>query len=85
MTNRASYFPEDIPEASPSRKDFISQALGAASKKPHDWDTAAIVAAAISGGMHLVGVHDVAETPLVARVTDAVASAALRPVGPPSK
>lgn len=71
MTNRASYFPEDIPEASPSRKDFISRALGAASKKTHDWDTTAIVAAAISGGMH--------------PVTDAVASAALRPVGPPSK
>jgi dihydropteroate synthase len=85
MTNRASYFPEGFPEASPSRTEFISQALGAASKKTRDWETAAIVAPAILGGMHIVRVHDVAETPQVARVTDARASAALRPVGPPSK
>jgi hypothetical protein len=49
------------------------------------WGTAAAVAAAILGGIHIVRVHDVAETAQVARVTDAVANPALRPIGPPSQ
>jgi dihydropteroate synthase len=66
----------------PSRKTFIGQTLGGASKDARAWGTAAAVTAGILGGAHIVRVHDVAEMIQVARVADAIADPALRPVGP---
>jgi dihydropteroate synthase len=66
----------------PSRKTFIGQTLGGASKDARAWGTSAAVAAGILGGAHIVRVHDVAEMIQVARVADAIADPALRPAGP---
>jgi dihydropteroate synthase len=65
-----------------SRKAFIGWLLGGRKKEqswPADerlWGTAATVAASILGGAHIVRVHDVAEMAQVARVADALATAA---------
>jgi dihydropteroate synthase len=62
-----------------SRKGFIGKALGGAPENERLWGTAATVAASILGGAHIVRVHDVAEMAQVARVADAVLSAAMKP------
>ena len=59
-----------------SRKAFISHALGNVAAKERIWGTAATVAASILGGAHIVRVHDVAEMAQVAKIADAIASAA---------
>ena len=69
----------------PSRKTFIGQTLGGATKDARAWGTAAAVTASILGGAHIVRVHDVAEMVQVARVADAIADPALRPRGPSVK
>ncbi len=64
---------------STSRKTFLGATLGRAGRPvPPEgrlWGTAATVAAAILGGVHIVRVHDVAEMVQVARVSDAVLDA----------
>jgi dihydropteroate synthase len=69
----------------PSRKTFIGQTLGGATKDARAWGTAAAVTASILGGAHIVRVHDVAEMVQVARVADAIADPTLRPRGPSVK
>jgi dihydropteroate synthase len=54
----------------PSRKSFLSAALGEVPAVARDWGTAAAVTAAILGGAHVVRVHAVAEMIQVARVAD---------------
>lgn len=63
-----------------SRKSFVGRALGGAPKEKRAWGTAAMVAASILGGAHIVRVHDVAEMVQVARVADAI----LHPTPPSS-
>ncbi|MFZ0212661.1 MAG: dihydropteroate synthase [Candidatus Acidiferrales bacterium] len=55
-----------------SRKAFIGDALGGVPAEQRRWGTAAVVAASIFGGAHIVRVHDVAEMTQVARVTDRI-------------
>jgi len=55
----------------PSRKSFIGHYLGDP-KADRSWGTAAMVAASILSGAHIVRVHDVAAARDVARVTDAL-------------
>jgi dihydropteroate synthase len=55
-----------------SRKSFLGVALGGAPENERVWGTAATVAVAILGGVHIVRVHDVAEMVQVARVTDVI-------------
>jgi dihydropteroate synthase len=63
-----------------SRKSFIGWALGGRGEiwppEKRTWGTAAAVTAAILNGAHIVRVHDVEEMSQVARVADAVLSAA---------
>ena len=63
----------------PSRKSFLASAPGPAPPAGRVWGTAAAVTAAILFGAHVVRVHDVAEMVQVARVADAIRSAADRP------
>ncbi len=56
----------------PSRKSFLTAALGAAPPAERLWGTAAAVAAAVLLGAHIVRVHDVAEMAQVVRVADAI-------------
>jgi len=62
----------------PSRKSFLTAALGDRSPEGRIWGTAAAVAASIWCGAHIVRVHDVAAMVDVARVTDAIVQAAER-------
>jgi dihydropteroate synthase len=57
-----------------SRKSFLGRALGGTAESDRIWGTAAMVAASILQGAHIVRVHDVAEMSQVARVTDVIAS-----------
>jgi dihydropteroate synthase len=63
-----------------SRKGFIGWALGGKGQvwpaEKREWGTTAAVAAAIFNGAHVVRVHDVGEMTQVARIADAVLSAA---------
>ena len=59
----------------PSRKSFLSQALGARDASDREWGTAAAVAASILLGAHIVRVHGVREMGDVVRVADRIASA----------
>jgi dihydropteroate synthase len=63
-----------------SRKGFIGWALGGKGQvwpaEKCEWGTAAAVATAILNGAHVVRVHDVGEMTQVARIADAVLSAA---------
>jgi dihydropteroate synthase len=65
-----------------SRKAFIGWALGGKRQiwpaEKREWGTAAAVTAAILNGAHVVRVHDVSEMTQVARIADAVLSAAGR-------
>jgi dihydropteroate synthase len=56
----------------PSRKSFLTAAMGQAAPPERDWGTAAAVAAAILSGAHIVRVHDVGPMVQVARVADAI-------------
>jgi dihydropteroate synthase len=59
----------------PSRKSFLTAAIGPIGADERDWATAAAVTAAIMGGAHIVRVHRVREMVQVARVADAVRNA----------
>src|SRR5581483_2708068 len=54
--------------AGPSRKSFLSKAVGAVPAAERDWATAAAVTAAVFAGAHIVRVHAVAEMRHVVRV-----------------
>lgn len=56
----------------PSRKSFLTQALGDRPPAGRDWGTAAAVAAAVAGGAHIVRVHAVREMVDVVRTMDAI-------------
>ena len=59
----------------PSRKSFLTQALGPRRAEEREWGTAAAVTASILLGAHIVRVHGVREMVDVARVADRIASA----------
>jgi dihydropteroate synthase len=56
----------------PSRKSFMSEALGGRPAADRDWGTAAAVSAAVLAGVHIVRVHAVAEMVQVVRVADEI-------------
>jgi len=59
--------------AGPSRKSFITRALGArVPPAERDWATAAAVTAAVLAGAHIVRVHAVPQMLQVVRVTDEI-------------
>ena len=60
----------------PSRKSFLTAALGARRPAEREWGTAAAVAAAVCLGAHIVRVHRVAAHVDVVRVADAIRMAA---------
>lgn len=60
----------------PSRKSFLTAALGARRPEEREWGTAAAVAAAVCLGAHIVRVHQVAAHVDVVRVADAIRTAA---------
>lgn len=62
----------------PSRKSFLSAALGDRAPGEREWGTAAAVAAAACLGAHIVRVHRVAAHVDVVRVADAIRTAAER-------
>jgi dihydropteroate synthase len=64
----------------PSRKSFLTTALGDVPPVDRVWGTAAAVTASILAGAHIVRVHDVPEMVQVARVADAISTAG-RPSG----
>ena len=71
----------------PSRKSFLTAAIGDRDPDDREWGTAGAVAAAVWLGAHIVRVHRVAAHADVVRVTDAIraaaaaAAAAPRPAG----
>jgi dihydropteroate synthase len=56
----------------PSRKSFLTAAMGQAKPVDRDWGTAAAVTAAILYGAHIVRVHEIGPMVQVARVADAI-------------
>jgi len=56
----------------PSRKSFIGTLISQKDPKNRKWGTAACVTAAISGGAHIVRVHDAIEMSQVIKVSDAI-------------
>ena len=56
----------------PSRKSFLSRAIGPAEPAAREWATAGAVAAAVMLGAHIVRVHNVAAMRDVVRVVDAI-------------
>ena len=56
----------------PSRKSFLTSALGDAPPDEREWGTAAAVTAAVLLGAHIVRVHGVREMSQVVRVSDAI-------------
>jgi len=64
----------------PSRKSFLTAALGDAPPEARDWGTAAATTAAVLAGAHIVRVHDVAAARDVVRVADAIRLSAPREV-----
>ena len=56
----------------PSRKSFLTAALGDVPPDQRRWGTAAAVTAAVLLGAHIVRVHDVGEMVEVVRVADAI-------------
>jgi dihydropteroate synthase len=59
----------------PSRKSFLSAAIGPAAPAARDWATAAAVTVSVLAGAHIVRVHRVAEMVHVVRVADAIRAA----------
>ena len=64
----------------PSRKSFLTAALGQRSPREREWGTAAAVAASILLGAHIVRVHAVKPMVDVARVSDLIRHPAGRPL-----
>jgi dihydropteroate synthase len=58
----------------PSRKSFLTAALGQMPPDQRDWGTAAAVTACVLAGAHIVRVHNVAAMVQVVRVADAIRS-----------
>jgi dihydropteroate synthase len=58
----------------PSRKSYLTSAVGDVPAADRLWATAAAVTASILYGAHIVRVHDVREMVQVARTTDAIAA-----------
>lgn len=56
----------------PSRKSFLTAAVGDVPAPQRDWATAAAVTAAVLGGSHIVRVHAVPEMVQVVRVADMI-------------
>lgn len=56
----------------PSRKSFLTVAMGQTTPPERDWGTAAAVTSAILSGAHIVRVHAVGPMVQVARVADAI-------------
>ena len=56
----------------PSRKSFMSEALGQRPAPERDWGTAAAVTAAVLAGAHIVRVHAVGEMVQVVRVAEQI-------------
>jgi dihydropteroate synthase len=56
----------------PSRKSFLTRALGKSSPGERDWGTAAAVTAAVLMGAHIVRVHGVGEMVQVVKVADEI-------------
>ncbi len=56
----------------PSRKSFLTAAIGDLPPQERDWATVSAVTAAVLAGAHIVRVHRVAEMVQAARVADAV-------------
>ena len=56
----------------PSRKSFLSPALGERPPSEREWGTASAVAAAVILGAHIVRVHAVAPHVDVVRVADSI-------------
>ncbi len=63
----------------PSRKSFLTQAIGDKPPGDRDWGTAAAVAASALLGAHIVRVHGVREMADVVRVADRIRSAGKTP------
>jgi len=61
----------------PSRKSFLTAAIGKKMPPEREWATAAAVAASVLGGAHIVRVHQVAEMVDVVRVADRIRAAAV--------
>jgi dihydropteroate synthase len=59
----------------PSRKSFLTDAIGPTAAAERDWGTAAAVAASVLLGAHLVRVHRVADMVSVVRVADRIRQA----------
>ena len=64
----------------PSRKSYLTAAIGDVPPDARDWGTAAATTAAVLAGAHIVRVHDVAGTRDVVRVADAIRLSAPREV-----
>jgi dihydropteroate synthase len=60
----------------PSRKSFLTHAIGDKPPGDRDWGTAAAVAASVLLGAHIVRIHGVREMADVVRVADRIRSAA---------
>lgn len=58
----------------PSRKSFLTRAVGDRPAADRDWATAAAVTASVLGGAHMVRVHNVAAMVQVVRVADMIRS-----------
>ena len=58
--------------AGPSRKSFLTRAVGSAAPVERDWATAAAVTAAVLSGAHIVRVHSVGAMRDVVRVADEI-------------
>ena len=56
----------------PSRKSFLSEAVGGRPAPQRDWGTVAAVTAAVLGGAHIVRVHAVAERAQAVRVAEEI-------------
>ena len=65
--------------AGPSRKSFLSAAVGDRPAPERDWATAAAVTAAVLEGAHIVRVHRVPEMVQVVKVAEAIRNQNLEP------
>jgi dihydropteroate synthase len=63
----------------PSRKSFLTSALGERPASARDWGTAAAIAASVFLGAHIVRVHRVAEMVEVVKVADKIRETAQMP------
>lgn len=61
--------------AGPSRKSFLTMAIGQTDAADRDWATAAAVTAAVLAGAHIVRVHNVPAMVHAVRVADAIRDA----------